>query len=135
MKRGIALFLLSTLLTCGLAGCGTRDNRQDNEADVNRPKTVEPRNGDQSTRKRDEHTGEKLMEDGRRIGDALEDGVRDSVDGIRSGVEDLVDPQDKTPGKVGASYGQMKENAKVHDKDGFLKDHENAVTPGASQMG
>lgn len=135
MRRGIALFLLSTLLTCSLAGCGTRDSQQDKETDTNRPKTVEPRTGDQSPRKQDGHTGEKLMEDGRRVGDALEDGVRDSVDGVRNGVEDLVDPQDKKPGKVGASYDQMKDNAKVHDNDGFLKDHENAVTPGASRMG
>ena len=32
----------------------------------------------------------------------------------------------------GATYGQMLRNARVHDKDGFLLDGENAVTPGAA---
>lgn len=31
----------------------------------------------------------------------------------------------------GATYGQMLRNAHVHDRDGFLLDGENAVTPGA----
>lgn len=42
--------------------------------------------------------------------------------------------QNETNGSVirGATYGQMLRNARVHDKDGFLLDGENAVTPGAA---
>lgn len=42
--------------------------------------------------------------------------------------------QNGTNGSVirGATYGQMLRNARVHDKDGFLLDGENAVTPGAA---
>lgn len=29
-----------------------------------------------------------------------------------------------------ATYGQMLQNARVHDADGNLSDHENSVTPG-----
>lgn len=42
--------------------------------------------------------------------------------------------QNGTTGSVirGTTYGQMLRNARVHDKDGFLLDGENAVTPGAA---
>ena len=32
----------------------------------------------------------------------------------------------------GATYGQMLRNARVHDRDGFLLDGENAVTSGTT---
>jgi hypothetical protein len=44
-------------------------------------------------------------------------------------------PQSRTTNNTvirGASYGQMLRNARVHDRDGFLLDGENAVTPGAA---
>lgn len=42
--------------------------------------------------------------------------------------------QNGTNGSVirGATYGQMLRNARVNDRDGFLLDGENAVTPGAA---
>lgn len=42
--------------------------------------------------------------------------------------------QNGTTGSVirGTTYGQMLRNARVHDRDGFLLDGENAVTPGAA---
>ena len=40
-------------------------------------------------------------------------------------VEDAVTKQNSRPG---VSYGQMLRNARVHDSDGLLTDHENAAS-------
>ena len=72
--------------------------------------------------------------------DAVQDvgnGVKDAVDGVEQGVSDMTNTAENA-GKAmkrsveegGVSYGEMLDNARVHDTDGDLTDHENAVTPG-----
>lgn len=50
--------------------------------------------------------------------DQMLDGGTDNPSGVKHG-------------KYGASYDQMLRNGRVHDRDGYLNDRENAVTPGA----
>ena len=55
--------------------------------------------------------------------------VKDRGDSALTGgdttVEDAVTKQNSRPG---VSYGQMLRNARVHDSDGLLTDHENAAS-------
>ena len=53
-------------------------------------------------------------------------GTEDVIQGTGTAIEDT--------GRLirGASYDEMLRNAWVHDTDGYLYDHENAVTPGTA---
>ena len=48
-----------------------------------------------------------------------------ALDAMRTALEDAVTKQNSRPG---VSYGQMLRNARVHDSDGLLTDHENAAS-------
>ena len=102
MKRNLALVLALALLVFSLSACG-RDNKTDSG-------------------KQDAMTD---VNDG-----AAQDGVIDGGLDSNTPTESSTVPQSKKT--VGASYDQMLRNAKVHDNDGDLRDHENAVTPGSS---
>ena len=69
--------------------------------------------------------------------------IRDSVPGDDTATDNHTSNQDGTTSgtdsatgsnraRIGSSYDQMLENARVHDTDGDLTDYENAVTPGAA---
>lgn len=60
-------------------------------------------------------------------GDAITGAGSDLENGMNSGAAATPQRGEALPG---ATYGQMLRNARVHDRDGFLKDGENAVTPG-----
>ena len=131
MKRQFALLLASALLVFALTACGGDDKAASHDS------------GEQNT------AGESIQDAGDNIADAGED--------ILDAGKDVLDPDDnrdtadrddhtaltdgttssegtatKQSGRVGVSYGQMLRNARVHDTDGFLKDGENAVSPGAA---
>lgn len=131
MKRQFALLLASALLVFALTACGGDDKDASHDS------------GEQNT------AGESIQDAGDNIADAGED--------ILDAGKDVLDPDDnrdtadrddhtaltdgttssegtatKQSGRVGVSYGQMLRNARVHDTDGFLKDGENAVSPGAA---
>jgi len=63
--------------------------------------------------------GNSILDD---AGNAIENGVND--------MENALDGTDSTAKSRanGISYGKMLENARVHDKDGDLTDHENSVS-------
>lgn len=71
------------------------------------------------------------------LAEDAKDGVEDAAEGVEKGVDDVTDTAENA-GKAmkrsveegGVSYGEMLDNARVHDTDGNLNDHENAVTPG-----
>ena len=144
MKRQFALLLTSVLLVFALTACGGDD------------KDASHSTGEQNT------AGDDIQDAGDNIADAGEDILdagKDILDpndnnGTDNGTDrndanrDNADLRDdsaltdgstategtatKQSGRVGVSYGQMLRNARVHDTDGFLKDGENAVSPGAA---
>ena len=142
MKRQFALLLASALLVFALTACGGDDKDASHDS------------GEQNT------AGESIQDAGDNIADAGEDILdagkdvldpddnRDSQADLPETDRDTADraapppPTDgttstegtatKQSGRVGVSYGQMLRNARVHDTDGFLKDGENAVSPGAA---
>ena len=142
MKRQFALLLTSALLVFALTACGGDDKDASHDR------------GEQNT------AGESIQDAGDNIADAGEDILdagkdvldpddnRDSQADLPETDRDTADRDDHTAltdgttstegtatkqsGRVGVSYGQMLRNARVHDTDGFLKDGENAVSPGAA---
>ena len=142
MKRQFALLLTSALLVFALTACGGDDKDASHDS------------GEQNT------AGESIQDAGDNIADAGEDILdagkdvldpddnRDSQADLPETDRDTADRDDHTAltdgttstegtatkqsGRVGVSYGQMLRNARVHDTDGFLKDGENAVSPGAA---
>ncbi len=134
MKRNFALFCTALLLVCALTACGGDKQNQDTGG-------ATTNNGETS-------------QDGNNVGNAVgdvvegaENGIQDAVEGTGDAIQDVVDGNDrdtaqkdtgnevtdsvtKQRGQLGGvTYGQMLRNARVHDTDGDLRDHENAVTP------
>lgn len=115
MKRSLALLLASLLLVFGLTACGREDTPKDQT------------NGSVS---------EDLKDAADDVGDAAQDGLDAAGNAMENGadrIEDAVDGDDE-PTKSrsmlegGVSYEQMLRNGQVHDTDGDLTDHENAVS-------
>ena len=102
MKRQFTLLLASVLVVFALTACGGND--KDTNQDNNGQNTV----------------GEDIQNAGEDIMDAGEDVLAPDTT-----VEDAVTKQNSRPG---VSYGQMLRNARVHDSDGLLTDHENAAS-------
>ena len=117
MKRSLALLLASLLLVFGRTACGREDTPKDQT---------------------DGSVSEDLKDAADDVGDAARDGLDDAGNAIEDGadrIEDAVDG-DGVPNKShsmldGVSYEEMLRNGKVHDTDGDLTDHENAVSGSA----
>lgn len=130
MKRTLAL-LSAVLLAVSLTACG---NDQKNDSNNANDAVIDGTDGK-------ENTNDGIMGDmAQSTEDAVQDvgnGVKDAVDGVEQGVSDMTNTAENA-GKAmkrsveegGVSYGEMLDNARVHDTDGDLTDHENAVTPG-----
>ena len=132
MKRFFILILCFAMLL-SLTACGgnDKDTNQDN-------------NGQNTGGEDIQNAGEDIMDAGEDIldpdnnnsnkdngtGDHKNDqNTTDRGDSALTGgdttVEDAVTKQSSRPG---VSYGQMLRNARVHDSDGLLTDHENAAS-------
>ena len=139
MKRQLGLLLACALLVLSLAACGgDKDTQQDDGRD---------------------QTHDTILDDAEDALDDTKDALEDAGDDIRDDVEDREEhrdedadkaqqdggsegrAEDKSPGAAADSTGAAKRrtgldlmlhNARVHDSDGFLKDGENPVTPGAA---
>lgn len=130
MKRTLAL-LSAVLLAVSLTACGNDPKNDSNNAN---DAVIDGTDGK-------ENTNDGIMGDmAQGTEDAVQDvgnGVKDAVDSAEQGVSDMADTAENA-GKAmkrsveegGVSYGEMLDNAQVHDTDGDLTDHENAVTPG-----
>ena len=135
MKRQFTLLLASVLVVFALTACGgnDKDTNQDN-------------NGQNTVGEDIQNAGEDIMDAGEDVldpdnnnnnsnkdngtGDHKNDqNTTDRGDSALTGgdttVEDAVTKQNSHPG---VSYGQMLRNARVHDSDGLLTDHENAAS-------
>lgn len=137
LKKMIAL-LSAALLALSVTACG---NDQKNDANNANDAVLNGTDGKENTNNGimgDMAQGTEDVVQGTE--DAVQDvgnGVKDAVDGVEQGVDDMTDTAENA-GKAmkrsveegGVSYGEMLDNARVHDTDGDLTDHENAVTPG-----
>ena len=120
MKRQFTLLLASVLVVFALTACGgnDKDTNQDN-------------NGQNTVGEDIQNAGEDIMDAGEDILDPdnnnsnKDNGTGDHKNDQNTTVEDAVTKQNSRPG---VSYGQMLRNARVHDSDGLLTDHENAAS-------
>lgn len=161
MRRSSALFLASLMLIFTLAACGSKDepstgtgdNASGGVTDNSGSEAGGSQNdpiagggaGSQNNGVQDDGTagsgsaGDGLRDDLDDIGDDIRDDMDQAGDNIRDGIDDMTGGTASgisANGRrhLGASFGQMVRNARVHDKDGDLTDHENAVTPGSDRV-
>lgn len=152
MKRTFAL-LLTALLALSLTACGNYDGNSTNNTtpDTSVKDSGVSGNGTSSTTP-NTATGTGLTKNvyGTRVDNGATGTSTNAADnrvlGLQNGVASVPKPAINNNGKTatavpqsgntnvirGATYGQMLRNARVHDRDGFLLDGENAVTPGAA---
>lgn len=134
MKRQFGLLLTSVLLVFALAACGggadaDQDSGQSHDTILDDA----------------EHAIDDTKDAIEDAGDDIRDGAEDAGDDLRDEAEKHRDEAEKdnaaashgseagdARGRSGSTLDQMVRNARVHDTDGFLKDGENAVTPGAA---
>lgn len=136
MKRMLPLLLIALLAAFVLAGCGS--NKDDPSI------TDDAVTGDTDTNTGDGTGGDSAVQDPDRDGmdeSAAADGTAKTTNttaahgtGTVYSDRTVRSTSTKTDGTRavvrGATYEQMLRNGYVHDTDGDLHDHENAVTPG-----
>lgn len=131
MKRTLAL-LSAVLLAVSMTACS---NDQSNDSNSANDAVLNGTDGKDNTH------GDGIMGDVAQgtedVIQGAEEGVKDVVDGVEKGADDVMDTAENAGDAMkrsveegGVSYGEMLDNARVHDTDGDLTDHENAVTPG-----
>ncbi len=77
-----------------------------------------------------ENAGEDVARAGRSILDGVEDTGRDAARAGRSLLDGVEDAARDVKDDSMTTFERMLRNGRVHDTDGDLTDHENAVTPG-----
>ena len=136
MKRQFTLLLASVLVVFALTACGGND--KDTNQDTTGQNTVgediqnagedimdagedvlDPDNNNNNNSNKDNGTGDHKNDQN------TTDRGDSALTGGDTTVEDAVTKQNSRPG---VSYGQMLRNARVHDSDGLLTDHENAAS-------
>ncbi|MEA4992667.1 hypothetical protein SDC9_75508 [bioreactor metagenome] len=139
MKRTFA-FLLTALMAMSLTACGTDKNNTPNNSTPNQSVTD---NNAGSGAGSATGTAAVKNSDQRRIENGASGTAAGAADNEMLGLENdgvgapesaVVNNGNRTNSGVirSTTYGQMLRNARVHDRDGFLLDGENAVTPGAA---
>ena len=129
MKRHVGLVLTSVLLIFALAACGGDKKEQQDDGQTH--DTVLDGTEDALDDAKDtlEDAGDALLDPSREPDRKEEHREEDT---LRKEPEDSLDRDNTSDEGSGVSFGQMLQNARVHDTDGFLKDGENSVTPGAA---
>ncbi|MDD3347693.1 hypothetical protein [Oscillibacter sp.] len=142
MKRSSTLFLASVLLVFTLTACGRKqpvtnpaqDNVPTTEDSIGNGTTGNGTTGnnalDGTTNYPENGTNGSLAGD---VGNAVTNGIDDVEDAVTG---ENLPGENRTTNRTGTTtggvtYEQMLRNARVHDTDGYLRDHENAVTPGS----
>lgn len=150
MKSIITLLAASLLLVFTLAACGGGDtqtgaNDQNNSGvaggtneDVNGGSQINP-NGSQGVTGSGQNgtngvqnngTGNKAGGSSNGNDGSLANDAKDALDGVGDALTDGGNAVRQS--FQGRSFDQMVRNARVHDKDGDLKDNENSAAPGST---
>lgn len=141
MKRIWTLLLVTVLAVFALSACG-ENNKSSGQAteDTGAASGAAPGDnaandggilGENDTDRTDETTpaGDDTVYDTDNAARSTNPVVRGTEDVLRDTGEAMEDTGSLIRG---ATYDEMVRNGKVHDTDGYLYDHENAVTPGTS---
>ena len=139
MKRTFAL-LLTALLAVSTTACGYTNGTATGDTTYDKSSTGSSTTTGTGVTKSDGASGTAAKTAGDSILSRDNNGLGTSKSAVvKNGANattatTTTTTQNGTNGSVirGATYGQMLRNARVHDKDGFLLDGENAVTPGAA---
>ncbi len=135
MKHAWTVLAASLLLVFALAACGGGDSNTgtDQNNDMN-----QDMNGSENDAVNDGQPGVNGSHDpagppndtGR--DDSLIDDAKDALDDAGDALMGGNPTKQRHTGSLirGASFEQMMRNGRVHDRDGFLNDFENSVTPG-----
>lgn len=128
MRSRITLLLTALLLTCCLTACGG-GSKDRNEPAADHTETDTAGQNDSAGQNSSASQNDSADQGGTTANDPLTEPGGQPAPG--STVEEPTDETTQPNAKLqGATYGQMLRNGKVHDRDGFLDDLENAVTPG-----
>lgn len=146
MQKTLALLFAAALLTFSLTACGTDDTAPNtpsgsaaNDSYVQDPVAggTVPEDGvvtDGAVNSADPATyyNGTVTGDMANAGKRAANDVNNAAHRVANDVDNAVDRVAHDTDRLirGASYNQMVRNASVHDTDGFLKDGENAMTPG-----
>lgn len=144
MKRSLTLLLVSLLLVFSLTACGRDKNQQDTNQNGSAVTNSDNASGNTNDALTDDRNDSNTA-NGNGSGSLAQDAgnaVTDGIDDVKNGIEDVGDAitgdnvQNGTANKTrnttgGATYGQMLQNGRVHDRDGNLTDGENSVTHSA----
>lgn len=122
MKKCLSLLLLCALLL-SLTAC-SRENSAAGE--TNRPQTGTD-GGVMSG------GSDRPGDDTGATGNRTESWVENAGDAMENGIDKAKDALEGTASQGGVSYDQMLNNARVHDRDGDLKDGENALSTPAKR--
>ena len=143
MKKTLSILLASLLLVFTLTACG--GDRKDSGTDTGGNAATDTNgsgnaggsgiNGTDGTGDSGPGGQDDALAGGEANGTAPGDGALTGDDAM-TGDDALTGTDTGTAAKqthrAGASYDQMLRNARVHDTDGKLWDHENATTPGSA---
>ena len=128
MKKTLVLLLVSSLLVFSLAACGSDKEQNANGNDMTNQGTSDtnPSDGNNNSSNdsmlNPDHQDDSLMDDTKDVLDDIGDDVEKAGDALTG---DNATKQSQTGG---VTYEQMLRNARVHDQDGFLNDHENSTS-------
>jgi len=145
MKKGLTFLLVALMLVFSLTACGGNDKQQENQNDsavVGGDTANNSDNGsDTGSGSTSGNNGNSGNNSGSMAGNDSNSsngsnsgsGNNSSTDNNSGGLNDAL-TDDSSIGNTtgGVTYEQMLRNARVHDRDGDLTDHENAATPGTT---
>lgn len=144
MKRTFAL-LLSVIMALAVTACGKDDNAATSGAGSGSAGSS-VNDGAGSSANGGSGSGSGVLDDGNRVDDGAPGTDAGAADDPMTGPENdgagAPDSSNDFTGSTtvpqrgtlkGATYGQMLRNGQVHDRDGYLLDGENAVTPGTAR--
>ena len=142
MTRNLALLLTSVLLVFALTACGG-DQKANGSNTANEPANNAATDNNGTTDNNgnngvldNNNTADQNTNNGGLVGDAERAG-EDLVGGVEGAVEDVLPGTNNTANGTAnrkntgsTTYNQMVRNGQVRDTDGYLRNYENAVTPG-----
>jgi len=144
VTRNLALLLTSVLLVFALTACGgnrktngtnNTANEPANNAATDNNGTNNANNGvldNNNAADRNTTNNGGLVGDAERAGEDLVGGVEGAVKDVLPGTNNTANgtANRKNTGTGSTTYNQMVRNGQVRDTDGYLRNYENAVTPG-----
>ena len=135
MKKGLTFFMAALMLVFSLTACGGNDKQQDPQNDsaiVDDDTASNSDNGSNTDSNSNSGNNSSNMPGNNSGNGNAASGDNSEQDTNSGGLDDALTGDSATNNTGGVTYEQMLRNARVHDRDGDLTDHENAATPGTT---